>query len=213
MRLSIRVLWALAFLLATALSTGWSGASDVARAQPPGPGSNDEPIFKRFSTAPKRQETRLRIFELPVGLRPQTDPQAERIDNLGLGYEVGIRPFDRVFVSLGFNWGRMAWAPTGPIAERAEVKQIDVSQSLNFWVGRLMVISVGFGVGLMDGLVVNRDGSFEHSVVPYIPARFGVGALLGDTVWVGLRLASTPFFAQGHAVGQSRLLLGLGWVY
>ena len=155
----------------------------------------------------------VRIFELPVGLRPQTDAQAERIDNLGLGYEVGFRPFDRVFMSLGVNWGRMAWAPTDPVAERSEVKQVDVSQSLNFWVARLMVISVGFGVGLMDGITVDRDGHFEHSVVPYIPMRLGVGAMLGDTVWVGLRIAATPFFVQGHSLGQSRLLLGLGWVY
>lgn len=221
MRLQIRPPWVLAVLLAAALLT-----PGEARAQSPGipslelaegqqaPVSPDqEPIFRRFVAAPTRQERRLRIFELPVALRPQTDPLAEASEHTGLGYEVGFRPFDRIYSSLGANWARMAWRPSDPTLAAAEVKQFDVYQSLNFHAGRHVVIGLGLGLGVLDSLVVTTDGRFAHHVVPYVPVRLGVGTIIGDSVWLGLRVVATPFFGGGPTVGQSRLLLGLGWTY
>jgi hypothetical protein len=37
--------------------------------------------------------------------------------------------------------------------------------------------------------------------------------VLGNSVFVGLTVASTPFFGTGPVAGQSRLSLGLGWTY
>jgi hypothetical protein len=65
----------------------------------------------------------------------------------------------------------------------------------------------------MDGLVVKRDGTFEHNLVPYIPVRLGLGLMIRDRVYVGLRAVAVPFFGEGHEVGQSRLLVGFGWAY
>jgi hypothetical protein len=174
---------------------------------------NDEPIFRRFTTPPTRSERRLRIFEVPVALRPQTDPRAEVQEDLGIGYTMATQPFNRLFVSAGFDFARLTWQPSDPAILRAQVRQLDVHQNLNAWLWRRLIVGVGFGLGVLDGLVLNADGTFEHNLVPYVPVRVGVGILLGDKVYVGLRAVATPFFGEGHEIGHSRLLLGLGWVY
>jgi len=173
----------------------------------------DDSIFRRFFTPPRRTESHLRIFEVPFHVRPQTDPQADVRENLGFGFSVASQPFKRTFGSLGFDVGRMRWRPSDPSVTSAEVKQFDANQSVNIWVARTFVISFGLGLGIIDGLVTRNDGTFEHTIVPYIPVRLGVSVSLWDKVFLGLRMATTPFFGEGHQVGQTRLLLGLGWVY
>ena len=174
---------------------------------------SDEPIFRRFNSPPARTESRMRMFEFPLVLRPQTDPGAQVHENKGIGFLVAGQPFNRVSVSLGFNFARLSWKPSDPAIERAEVKQLDVFQSLNFWLGRRFVIDVGLGLGVLDGLVTNVDGRFEHNLVPYVPLRLGLSLVLGNRVFVALRGVGTPFFGQGHELGHARLLLGLGWSY
>jgi hypothetical protein len=174
---------------------------------------DDTPIFRRFAAPQRPTSTRLTVLEVPVTLRPQTDADAPVDENLGLGYELGVQPGNRLFGSVAFTLGRMEWRPSDPAVVSAEVKQFDVSQSLNFRAGRRVLIGVGLGLGVLDSLVVRADGSFEHNVVPYVPFRLGLGLFLGDSLLVSLRLAVTPFFAEGHAVGQSRVLLGLGWTH
>lgn len=184
-------------------------AAGEAQAQP----LDDASIFRRFSTPPQRSDRRLRFIEVPLALRPQTDPGAEASENIGFGYTVGFQPFNRAFSSVGFHFARMEWRPSDPAIASVDVKQIDLSQSLNFWVGRTVFFSVGLGLGLLDSLVVNQDGTFEHNVVPYLPLRTGATVVLGNSVFVGLTVASTPFFGTGPVAGQSRLSLGLGWTY
>lgn len=175
--------------------------------------SEDAPIFRRFSTPPRRSDQRLRLIQVPVALRPQTDSDAEVDENLGLGYEVGFQPFNRVFPSVAVTFGRMEWRPTHEAVDTVDVKTLDVTQSLNFWVQRTFTIGVGLGLGILDSIVVNRDGTFEHNIVPYIPFRLGVTLSLWDTVFLSLHGQAVPFFAEGYVVGQSRLLFGVGWTY
>jgi hypothetical protein len=185
-------------------------------AVPPGASAqlkSDEPIFRRFNAPPSRSESRMRMFEFPLALRPQTDPDAEVHENKGIGYLVAVQPFNRVFASVGFNFARLSWKPTDPTINRVEVKQLDVFQSVNFTIGRRFVIDFGLGIGVLDGLVTKGDGTFEHNLVPYIPLRLGLSLILWNKVFVALRGVGTPFFGEGHEVGHSRLLLGLGWSY
>ena len=186
--------------------------SGRSRAQLP-PGQGQEPIFRRFTTPPRRSETRLRIFEAPVVLWPQADPHPVVSRKAGIGYTVGAQPFNRAFLTAGFDFAALRWRPSNPDVASAEVHELDVHQNLNFWLGRVAIVSLGVGIGVLDGLVQNTDGSFEHNLVPYIPFRLGVGFILWDKVYVGLRGVAVPFFGKGHEIGQSRLLLGLGWVY
>ncbi len=201
LRLPIRLLCILALGLTVAPS--WAPAQL----------QSDEPIFRRFSNPPARSEARMRMFEFPLLLQPQADPGAQVHENKGIGFLVAGQPFNHVFVSLGFNFARLSWKPGDPAVNRVEVKQVDVFQSLNFWLWRRFVVDIGLGLGVLDDLVTNADGTFEHNVVPYIPLRLGVSVVLGNRVFVALRGVGTPFFGQGHEVGHARLLLGLGWSY
>lgn len=171
----------------------------------------DQPIFRRFSSPPRRSVTRLRMLEVPVALRPQTDPDAKVHENVGLGYLVGFQPFNRVFTTGAVTFGRMSWTPSDPAVASAKATQLDASQGINFWLGSVFSLGFELGLGVLDSLVVNTDGTFEHNLVPYIPVRLGLMAALGDRVFLGLRLATTPFFGEGHVTGQSRLLFGIGW--
>ena len=205
LRLLIRLLCVLA-VVAALPAPGWA-------AEPTTQLQSDQPIFRRFSTPPRRSEARLRIFEIPVAVRPQTDAQADVFENLGIGYTVASLPFNRVFASVGFDFARMSWTPTNPEILSAKVREFEVHQNLNFWLWRTVIVSFGLGLGVMDGLVVKQDGKFEHNLVPYIPVRLGLGYMIADKVYVGLRAVAVPFFGDGHEVGQSRLLLGFGWAY
>lgn len=176
-------------------------------------GTGDEPIFRRFSTPPRRSDSRLRLFEVPVALRPQTDADAEIEENVGLGYEIGFQPFNRAFASAGISIGRQEWRPTHPGVALVETKQMDLYQALNFWLGRTFIASVGLGLGVLDSLVLRENGTFEHNVVPTLPFRLGLGVVLGDKFFVTLRGVATPFLTEGYVAGHSRLLLGFGWSY
>ncbi len=174
---------------------------------------DNDTIFRRFAAPPRGPTTRLALLEVPVAIRPQTDSQAEVRENLGLAYTMGFRPRNRAFGAIGVSIARMEWEPTDEKIAVADVKQLDVTQSVNFWLGRVLVLSFGFGVGILDSLVVFEDGSFEHNVVPYLPLQLGVLAPLGDRLFVGLRAVQTPYFGDGHVTGHARLLFGLGWTY
>jgi hypothetical protein len=178
--------------------------------------SGETPIFRRFTSPPERSETRLRLFEVPLRLRPQTDPQAKVTQDQGFGYTVAALPFNRVFASVGVNFARVRWTPTEPGFSSSEVRTLDVHQDLDFWLWRRLVLSLGLGLGIMDGLVVKADGGFQHNLIPYIPVRIGLDVVLWQEVFVGLRVVAVPFFGQDnqdYEIGHSQLLLSAGWAY
>lgn len=175
--------------------------------------SGNAPIFRRFTSPPSRSETRMRMLEVPVRVRPQGDPQADVGQDQGIGYTVAALPFNSVFSSVGVDFARLRWAPTDPRAASVEVKTLDGHQDVNFWLWRRFVFSFGLGLGVMDSLVIEPNGGFEHHLLPYIPVRFGLDVALYDKIFVGARLAITPFFSSGFEAGHARLLVSLGWAY
>ncbi|HKI97368.1 MAG TPA: hypothetical protein VKB51_02725 [bacterium] len=185
----------------------------VAPAQVWAQAEGNAPIFRRFSTPPSRTETRLLMFEVPVALRPQTDPQAEVTQNQGIGFRIAALPFNRVFGTVGMDFARVRWTPSDPGVSSTEVRTLDANQEVNFWVGHHVIVGFGIGLGILDSLVQKTNGRFEHNLVPYIPVRLGVDLSLWDKVFVGLRAVATPFFATGVEAGHSRLLLEVGWAY
>lgn len=174
---------------------------------------DNAPIFRRFSSPMARSETRMRMLEVPVLLRPQGDPQAKVMQDQGIGYTIAAFPFNRVFSSVGIHFARLRWAPSDPRFASVEVKTLGVHQDVNFWLWHRFVFSFGLGLGIMDSLAMDTSGGFEHNLLPYIPVRFGLDVDLGDTVFLGARLAFTPFFASGFEAGHGRVLVSLGWVY
>ena len=175
--------------------------------------SQDQSIFRRFSDEPETPGSRMGIYEIPVYLRPQTNPDAEIVENLGLNYVRSFFPGSIIFTSLGFNFARMAWRPDNPAIQTEEVKQFDLTFAYNIWIKRSMIVSLGAGLGLMDGLVVNSDGSFHHNLVPYIPMQLGWILPLGGDLRVSLRWVHAPYIGSGPVLGNTRLLAGLGFVY
>ncbi len=175
--------------------------------------SQDRSIFRRFSEEPKTPGFRMGIFEIPVYLRPQTNPNAEIVENIGINYVRSFFPGSLIFTSLGFNFARMEWRPENPAIESEEVKQFDITLTYNAWIKRSMIVSMGAGLGLMDGLVINSDGSFNHSLVPYIPLQLGWILPIGSDLRISLRWAHTPYLGSGPVLGNSRILAGVGFVY
>ncbi len=175
--------------------------------------SPDQPIFRRFSEEPETPGSRMGIFEIPVYLRPQTNSDADIVENIGINYVRSFFPGSLIFTSLGFNFARMKWRPKNPSIESEEVKQFDIILSYNAWIKRSMIVSMGAGLGLMDGLVINSDGSFHHNLVPYIPLRLGWILPIGSDLRISLGWAHTPYLGSGPVLGNSRLFAGVGFVY
>ncbi|MEE8436351.1 MAG: hypothetical protein V3S64_16310 [bacterium] len=150
------------------------------------------------------------MIEFPVLLRPQTYSDAEVQENLGLGFVLALSPRNQVFTAIGINWARMEWRPSNPEVKVINIKQIDISQSLNFWLWRTFVIGLGVGFGIMDTLVLRSGGLAEHQIVPYVPLQLGLVIPLGGRLHLGLRVVHTPFMGSGAASGTTRLLIGMG---
>lgn len=173
----------------------------------------DDSIFRRFSEKREHISNRFRLFEVPVAIRPQTNADAEIQENLGFGYVQGFFPRNPIFISFGISAARLEWLPEDPEITSVNVKQFDLTQSLNFRIKRLFVLSFGLGLGIMDGLVLYPDGTFDHQLLPYIPVQFGAVVPMGDTLLLSLRAVHTPFFGSGDVIGHSRVVLGLGYYY
>ncbi len=184
----------------------------LAAAQARGQGAGQRPIFNRFAGAPREPASRMRLFEVPVYLRPQTNADADIVHNLGLSYVEGFFPRNRVFVSFGYNYAQQEWEPASGEVEKVRVKQFDLTQHLNFWVERALFLNLGLGLGLMDGLLEFEDDDFQHRLEPYIPIQLGLGVPLGDLV-VSLRVVHSPFLGSGPLISHTRGQLGLGYMF
>ena len=55
----------------------------------------------------------------------------------------------------------MSWEPKGGSVRQVEITTLDISEMINFSIKRVSVITIGLGLGIMDGLIRNRDGTFE----------------------------------------------------
>lgn len=182
------------------------GAGGRAAAQ----SGTDAPIFNRFAGPPEPAREQ-RLFEIPFALRPQTNADADVQQNLGLGYYIGIRPRNRVYVSLGLNYFQAEWAPDSRVVKQVELKQVDVSQQINFWVQRWFALSVGLGIGVLDALVQFQDNDYQHRQGLYVPIQLGMIVPLGSTYVVSLRAVHTPYAGSAPMVSHSRAMVGFGY--
>jgi hypothetical protein len=180
-----------------------------AQAQTP----REAPIFNRFAAALERPASRQALVEVPIAIQVQGDPDARIRENVGVSYVVSHQPRNRVYVSTGFTYGRQEWEPSNPTLADVKVYQLDITQILNFRIRNAAVISVGLGLGIMDGIVLFGDGRFKHRLEPYIPFQLGLGLPVGERFLVTLKLAESPFWGEGTVISHTRALIGLGYDY
>ncbi len=174
--------------------------------------SGDGSIFRRFAQRRKSPKYRQTVIEFPILLRPQTQSDAQIEKNLGINYIGALRPQNRLYLSRGFNLAKMEWKPKSPDIDRVRVKTFEMTQILNYNLSSLFVLNFGFGIGLMDGVILfNTSRNFETRLELFIPFHFGVGLRLGDTYQLGLKLAQSTFFKTGPVISVTRVLIGFGY--
>lgn len=174
----------------------------------------DQPIFRRFALTRKTSKIAQRLFEIPMSLHPQSDPDAEINKNLGFNYVSSGRPDNRWYISSSLGFSKMEWEPSDPNVDLVKLRTFDLTFLVNRLFGGWMVTSFGLGLGVMDGLVVfSQPGSFSERLEPFIPVHIGLGARLGSTLQLGLKVTHFPFFRQHPVIASTRILLGIGYNY
>ena len=172
----------------------------------------DETIFRRFAETRQRPKFRQILLEIPVALRPQTQPDAEILRNQGLTFVDSLRPQHRFFISRSIGLGRMEWAPKAASVERIKVKTLDISTILNFNLRNPLLLHMGFGFGIMDGLVIFTDErNFETRLEIFIPFQVGVSLALGEAFQVGIKFVHSNFFRTDPVISVGRTLIGFGF--
>lgn len=190
----------------------WNGELDLSeplRSQMPG---SNRSMFQRFSSGRDASKTWQTMFEVPVGLYPQTDPGAHIVANEGLNWVTAFQPLNRVYFGRSIGYARMVWEPGGQL-DTTEVVQWDWTEILNIAVRPWWVISFGVGLGFMDGLTFYKDGSFKHRLEPFVPVQIGTGVRIGKSLFVGAKLAQSSYFGPGPVASAARTLIGVGYNY
>ena len=185
-----------------------AGAFDSPRDQMRG----DRSIFGRFMAGRDASKTWQTMFEAPVGLFPQAEPAAHLVANEGLNWVTTYQPLNRVYFGRSIGYARMVWQPGGQL-DTTEVVQWEWSEILGFALQPWWVMSVGVGVGFMDGLIFYKDGAFKHRLEVFLPVQVGTGVRLGKTWFVGAKLAQSSYFGPGPVASAARALIGIGYNY
>ena len=174
--------------------------------------AQDDSIFRRFAETRKRPKFQQILLEIPVALRPQTQPDSEILKNQGLNYVNSLRPQHRFFISRSIGLARMEWAPKAAAVVRVKVKTLDISTILNFNLQSTFILHLGFGFGIMDGLVVFSDErNFETRLELFIPLQVGISLALGEAYQVGVKFVQSTFFRTDPVVSVARTLIGFGF--
>ncbi|MBI4083121.1 MAG: hypothetical protein HY423_10980 [Candidatus Lambdaproteobacteria bacterium] len=168
-------------------------------------------IFRRYLEARDAPNPWQVMPEFPVAVQPQFDADASIQENAGVNLLVAYRPGNRVYNARSFDFARAAWRPKGGKVRSVQVIQFDITEYLYGWVYRVATIGFGVGLGVMDGEIVNRDGTFRTRLEPFIPVALGVGIPLGKDFVLGLKVAQSSFFGPGPVVSMTRALVGLGY--
>ena len=174
---------------------------------------HDGNIFQRYAAGNNLTRSQQILVEVPTALRPQTDPDAEIRENLGVNYVYSEWPAKKSYGSLGFSLARSKWNPSDPNLQVAEISQMDIFASINIRTFSWLYINWGFGLGLLDGIVTRTDGTFSHALVPYIPFHLGAVAPVTSFLSFSYRTVYTPFIGDGPVVGTARTWLGIGYNY
>ncbi|MCZ6532740.1 MAG: hypothetical protein O7A08_07220 [SAR324 cluster bacterium] len=174
----------------------------------------DHNIFNRFVLRREEPKNWQALIEFPVFLRPQSQPNAKVIKNLGLNYVSTFRPQSRWYLSRSIGFARMEWIPDNTAVSRVKVRTFQTLILLNRLAAHWLVISFGIGLGIMDGLVEFKDRRvFNERLEPFVPFQFGLAARVGQTLQLGLKISHFPFFKTGPAISTTRVLLGIGYNY
>ena len=174
--------------------------------------AQDENIFNRFAESRQRPKFRQILLEIPVALRPQTQPDAEILKNQGLNIVDSLRPQHRFFISRSIGLARMEWAPKLAEVERIKVKTFDISTIFNFNLQGPLLLHMGFGFGFMDGLVIFSDErKFETRLEFFIPLQVGISLALGEAFQVGVKFIHYNFFRTDPVISLGRALIGFGF--
>lgn len=177
-----------------------------------GQDGQDETIFNRFAESRRRPKFRQILLEIPVALRPQTQPDAEILKNQGLNIVDSLRPQHRFFISRSIGLARMEWAPKPAEVERVKVKTLDISTIFNFNLKGPLLLHMGFGLGFMDGLVIFSDErNFETRLEFFIPLQVGISLALGEAFQVGVKFVHYNFFRTDPVISLGRALIGFGF--
>ncbi len=172
----------------------------------------DRSMFRRFMAGRDASKTWQTMFEVPVGLFPQTEPTAHVVANEGLNWVTTFQPLNRVFFGRSIGYARMVWQPGGRL-DTTEVVQWDWTEFLGFALQPWWVMSLGVGVGFMDGLIFYKDGAFKHRLEVFLPVQVGTGVRLGKTWFVGVKFAQSSYFGAGPVASAARALVGIGYNY
>ena len=149
--------------------------------------------------------------EFPVYLRPQLEPDPKVVQNIGLNFGISFRPRNRFYITRSYNFAQMSWEPKEGSVKRVQLTTFGISQLLNFSVKRTAIVSLGLGLGLMDGVIRFTDGDFKSRLEPYIPIHAGIG-FYPFSRWIVMgRLSHSFFLGPGPVVSVTRGLLGVGY--
>ena len=170
-------------------------------------------IFQRFDTdsaAPSNWQT---LFEVPVGLQPQTNVNVHELADEGVNWVVSYRPLNRVYFSRSVGYARMEWKLDNADNTDVQLVQWDLTELINFALTRSFVFSFGLGLGFMDGIINDGNGRFQHRLEPFIPVQLGFGLRLGRSWFVDAKAAESPYWGPGTVVSVARALVGVGYNY
>jgi len=172
----------------------------------------DRSIFQRFVAGRDVSKTWQTMFEVPVGLYPQSDPSARVLVNEGLNWVTIYEPLNRVFFGRSIGYAHMEWRPGGQL-DTTEVVQWDWTEILGFALQPWWVLTFGVGVGFMDGLIFYKDGAFQHRLEVFLPLQIGTGVRFGKTWFLGAKVAQSSYFGPGPVASATRALIGIGYNY
>ena len=197
-----------------AAGAAWPGeapATDPPRGQGPASGA-EGPIFQRFAAGRDASKTWQTMFEVPVALIPQTEPDAHIVANEGLNWVTAYQPLNRIYFGRSIGYARMVWQPGGRL-DTTELVQWDWTEIVNIAVEPWWIVSIGAGVGFMDGLIFYKSGSFKHRLEVFLPVQVGTGLRLGKTWFAGAKLLQSSYFGPGPVASAARVLVGVGYNY
>ena len=176
------------------------------------PPAGGDSMFRRFSATRELSKTWQTMFEVPVALSPQTDPGAHIAANDGLNWVTAFEPLNRVYFSRSIGWAHMKWYPGGQL-QSTEVVQWEWSEIVNVAARPWWIISLGGGLGFMDGMIFYKSGAFVHRFEPFVPIQIGTGLRLGRSWFVDAKLLQSSYFGPGPVASAARTVIGVGYNY
>jgi hypothetical protein len=174
--------------------------------------ASDGSIFQRFASGKDASKTWQTMFEVPVGLYPSSDPGSHIVANEGINWVTSYQPLNRIYFGRSIGYAHMEWEPGGRLATTTLVEWT-WTEIVNFSVEPWWVISLGAGVGFMDGLTFFKAGGFVHRLEPFLPVQIGSGLRLGKSWFVEAKAAQSSYFGSGPVVSATRSLVGVGYNY